>query len=274
MRKNIDPAGRGRRARRPAFLLFAVALSIIFSVSAFAAERDEPIFEFEQLSGKRIGILVGTILDKAVEQRVDYTLFDYYDDYNEMEKDLLKGAIDAIVGDYPVLLQIAAYVPGLRVLDEWLEDGYYGLAFRSADVWLRNSANRVIADMRRDGSLDKLVEKWVTGPEAEKVIPPVESDDRLPRLRVGTSSVMPPFSYLNGEKSVVGLDLELSGIIASRIGRRLDVYDMEFGSLIPSLLDGEIDMIASCLSITPEREKIIRFTDGYYLNGIGILVRK
>lgn len=274
MHKDTVSAGRRKRARRFIVLVVAAALSTCFSVSALAMEQDEPIYTFEQLSGKRIGILVGTILDKAVEQRVDYVLFEYYDDYNEMEKDLLAGEIDAIVGDYPVLLQIAAYVPGLRVLDEWLEDGYYGLAFRNTDTLLRNAANQVIAELRHDGILDKLAEKWVTGPEEEKILPDVKTSERRPSLRVGTSSVMPPFSYLDAEKGVIGLDLELSGIIAMRLGRRLVVVDMEFGSLIPSLIEGKIDMIASCLSITPEREKIIRFTDGYFLNGTGILVRK
>lgn len=279
MLTQAEPDGTGSHSVRfwrmvVLFLVFIILMQTSFAASVKTVIDDKPIYELEELSGRKIGILVGTILDRALEKKLDYTYFDYYDDYNVMEGDLLDGVIDGIVGDYPVLLQIAAYVPGLRVLRERVEDGYYGLAFRKSDASLRGWADKIVAELRESGELELLTHKWLTGPEQNKTVQMPRAANGATRLRVGTSSVMPPFSYRGGDDQVIGFDLELAAIIAKKTGRELVIVDMEFGSLIPSLIGNEIDMIASCLSITEERQKIIDFSEGYFLSGVGVLVRE
>ncbi len=54
---------------------------------------------------------------------------------------------------------------------------------------------------------------------------------------------------------MVGLDVEIVERFAAYLGKELSVQDMEFGSLIPAAASKKIDMVASTLVITEERQK-------------------
>lgn len=191
-----------------------------------------------------------------------------------MERDLLDGELDAIVGDYPVLMQVAQETPGLRALDKKIEQGDYGMAVRREDTELHRRVNAALSRFKQDGTLKLLEEKWVFGPLADKVMPLMDPSLPGKPLVMGTCCAMPPFSSLDGQGHPAGLDIELVYRIAWEMGRPLEVINMDFGSLIPSLVRGEVMIIASCLSITPERQKVVRFSDSYFKSGVGAMVRK
>jgi polar amino acid transport system substrate-binding protein len=92
-------------------------------------------------------------------------------------------------------------------------------------------------------------------------------------LRFGTAAVTEPFAYHDANRAIVGFDVELATRVASRLGRRLEIVDMEFGAMIPALLGGKVDMIGACITITPERAKSVLFSNSYYTGGISALVR-
>ena len=81
-------------------------------------------------------------------------------------------------------------------------------------------------------------------------------------------------SYLGGNESFLravpgggyeGLDYELVAGFARTLGVRLRVAPkLRFGELIPALLAGEGDLIASTMSITPERERQLDFSSPYF----------
>jgi polar amino acid transport system substrate-binding protein len=92
-------------------------------------------------------------------------------------------------------------------------------------------------------------------------------------LRFGTAAVTEPFSFYDGEREVVGFDIEIARRVAARLGRRLEIVDMEFGSMIPALIAGKVDFIGACITITEERAKSVLFSNSYYTGGISALVR-
>lgn len=253
----------------------ALLLALLFAGVVRGGENS--IRTFSDLNGKPIGILVGTIFDVAAGKHIDYANIVYYDVYSEMEEDLAAGEIDAIIGDSVVIAQIAAKHAGLRALDENLEESDFGLALRYGDNKLFDKVNAALAGMKADGSLDALIHKWLDGPEEGKVMPPAEADEPGDGtdlvLRVGTCSVWPPFTYKGRDGAVIGLDIEMVLRIGKAIGRRVEIVDMDFGELIPGLISAEVDMLAASLTVTPERQRVVRFTDGYFTTGITALVR-
>jgi polar amino acid transport system substrate-binding protein len=50
--------------------------------------------------------------------------------------------------------------------------------------------------------------------------------------------------------------------------------DIEFDSLIPSLIDGDIDLIAAAVTINDERDQSIDFSDPYWESNQAVLVRE
>jgi polar amino acid transport system substrate-binding protein len=91
--------------------------------------------------------------------------------------------------------------------------------------------------------------------------------------KVGTEASFPPFEYVeNGQ--FVGFDIDLIREIGKLKGFDVEVIDISFDSLIPSLTTGNIDIIAAGMTITEERQKVVDFTIPYYSGDQSILVRK
>jgi len=91
--------------------------------------------------------------------------------------------------------------------------------------------------------------------------------------KVGTEASFPPFEYVeNGQ--FVGFDIDLIREIGKLKGFNVEVIDISFDSLIPSLTTGNIDIIAAGMTITEERQKVVDFTIPYYSGDQSILVRK
>ncbi|MBP7563440.1 MAG: amino acid ABC transporter substrate-binding protein, partial [Candidatus Cloacimonetes bacterium] len=92
------------------------------------------------------------------------------------------------------------------------------------------------------------------------------------KLVVGVSAEYPPFEYKEGAE-FKGIDIEIARLIAEKLGLELQIQDMEFDSLIPSLTAGKIDMAISAITITPERLEQIDFSDSYYQSNQTLLVK-
>jgi polar amino acid transport system substrate-binding protein len=91
--------------------------------------------------------------------------------------------------------------------------------------------------------------------------------------KVGTEASFPPFEYVeNGQ--YVGFDIDLIKEIGKLKGFDVEIIDISFDSLIPSLTTGNIDIIAAGMTITEDRQKVVDFTIPYYSGDQSILVRK
>lgn len=91
---------------------------------------------------------------------------------------------------------------------------------------------------------------------------------------VGTEPYFPPFEYAdeNNSNKIVGFDVDLINAIAADQGFRVQWKDLEFDALIPALQSGQIDIIASGMTITDEREKVVDFTEPYINAGLALAV--
>lgn len=259
-------------------VLFGVmAAASVVHFPAMAEESgpvDGRITELDDLDGKRIGVMVGTILDAAIEKHLDYLQLEYYDDHQDMEEALKDGRLNAVMGDLVVLRHIALHDPKLRVLEESVSNDIYGFGFRYEDKEAYGRFNIALGRFMVQGDVDRLVAKWVDGPAGEKTMPAAEEYEASEGdLVLGTCPASPPFTYKDDEGRIVGLDIELAGMIAREMNRRLVIVDMEFGELIPSLLGKRVDVIGACISITSDRMKNVYFTDGYFRTGVGAMVR-
>lgn len=93
-----------------------------------------------------------------------------------------------------------------------------------------------------------------------------------PALRVGISPDYPPVAF-ESDGEIVGIEADLATLMANSLGRRLRFERYAFTELIPALERGEIDVVMSGMSITPEREERVRFTESYMEVGQLTLIR-
>lgn len=92
-------------------------------------------------------------------------------------------------------------------------------------------------------------------------------------IRVATDSTFPPFEYYAGGKRT-GFDIDLVDAIGKSMGKKIEWTDIDFKGLIPGIISKRFDMAASAIYITPERAKVVDFSDSYYPGGLVILVKK
>lgn len=91
---------------------------------------------------------------------------------------------------------------------------------------------------------------------------------------VGTEPYFPPFEYAdeNSSSTIIGFDVDLINAIAADQGFKVQWKDLEFDALIPALQSGQVDIIASGMTITAEREEAVDFTEPYINAGLALAV--
>ena len=77
-----------------------------------------------------------------------------------------------------------------------------------------------------------------------------------------------PGTYANG------YDVQIAQYVANRLGLKLEIYAMEWDSLIPAVNSGAIDAIVAGMSPTAERSEQLDFTDTYYESNLVVIIRK
>jgi len=93
-------------------------------------------------------------------------------------------------------------------------------------------------------------------------------------LRVGYA-VEAPYAWINAEGRVTGESPEVLRVVAHRLGlNSIEWRQVDFSSLIGELREGKIDVIASGLFITPERQKLVRFSRPTFRVREALLVRR
>lgn len=95
-------------------------------------------------------------------------------------------------------------------------------------------------------------------------------------LRVGATSTGIPFTFLDiKSNSIEGMMVDTAQAVAKAAGYDgADIQQTVFSALIPSLSSNKIDVISAAMIKTPEREKVVTFTDPVYDEyGDGLLVR-
>jgi ABC-type amino acid transport substrate-binding protein len=93
-------------------------------------------------------------------------------------------------------------------------------------------------------------------------------------ITVGTEPTFPPFEARGEKGEFVGFDIDLMRAIGAKAGFNVQFKDLGFDALISALNAGQIDVIASAMSITEERKNAVDFSDPYVEAGLVIAVRQ
>jgi polar amino acid transport system substrate-binding protein len=101
-------------------------------------------------------------------------------------------------------------------------------------------------------------------------------DDVMARgqLNIGVAEASPPFSFREGERGVVGYDVDLAAQVAKRLGVAMKTISIINAERIPSLRDGKVDIVAMGMTRTPSRGKDIDFSAATLVSPHKILVRR
>ena len=94
-------------------------------------------------------------------------------------------------------------------------------------------------------------------------------------LRVGTNADFAPFEFQDADgKEYQGFDMDLIRAIGKEMGYKVEIQNINFDGLIPAMESGNIDLIASGMTINDERKAKVLFSEPYYKSGLTIIVKK
>ncbi|NCC45948.1 MAG: transporter substrate-binding domain-containing protein, partial [Bacteroidia bacterium] len=251
--------------------LLIIALLLLL---AGCGNKETQITSLSMLEGgKTFAVASGTAADKFVLDRFPDVKLEYYNSVMDCALAVKGGKADAAAYDKPVLLNIAGKNEGLTVLEEVIEDDNYGFAVQPGNVELKNTIDEVLDELKSNGMYQEMNLRWFPKRGEPAPMPQIEFTGENGVLLFGTAAVTEPISFVDGNRNIVGFDIELASYVAQRLGKRLEVVDMEFGAMLPALISGKVEMIGAGLSITEERAKSVLFSKSYYKNGIAVIVR-
>ncbi|MGI6079679.1 MAG: basic amino acid ABC transporter substrate-binding protein [Candidatus Avilachnospira sp.] len=90
-------------------------------------------------------------------------------------------------------------------------------------------------------------------------------------LTMATNAEFDPWEYHDGD-DIIGIDPEVAQAIADKLGMELKIEDMAFDAVIPSVTSGKADIGMAAISVTPERQASVDFTDTYAESALMLIV--
>lgn len=259
------------------------------------------VSSLEDIKGINIAYQNGTLQEDLVSQIEDGDLKGL-DSFDSMAMEVLAGTVEGAIMDEPVAIVYGlknnefAYVPfinnenGFAVDPEEYENA---CAFYNNDELL-NEVNSVLETIPMEKCYE-LMEEIIKVSNGQNVTSfCLENDEPTEykgTLRVGMECASEPFNWTDIDATSYGavdiyspgyegmkangLDVQIAKYIANALGYKLEVYAIEWDSLLESLKLGQIDCIIGNMSPTQSRkDKGFTFSNSYYNVNYVVLYKK
>ena len=252
------------------------------------------------LQGMKIAAQAGTFHADALSQ-IENVQGSTYPEFADLLTALKSGAIDGYIAEEPTAFSVCQSDESLTFLP--FKNNDTGFTATPSDVGiavglkkgseLREEINAILAEItpeQRSALMEQIVTLCSGGEVTEFVVSAAEPENPTGTLRVGMECAYEPYNWtdisdasfgavpISGEgKSGLyanGYDVQIAKYIAARLGMKLEIYSIEWDSLLPALESGAIDAIAAGMSPTAERAEQIDFTDTYYESNLVVIIRK
>lgn len=252
------------------------------------------------LAGAKIAAQTGTFHADALEQ-IPNVQASTYPEFSDLLTALKSGAIDGYVAEEPTAFSVCASNDELTYLP--FKNNNTGFTATAADVGiaiglkkgntLRDQINTVLAEIT-DEQRSELMEQIVTlasgGTVTEFAVHCDAPATTTGTLKIGMECAYEPYNWTDTEGTSLGAvsissegqsglyangyDVQIAQYVANRLGLKLEIYAMEWDSLIPAVNSGAIDAIVAGMSPTAERSEQLDFTDTYYESNLVVIIRK
>ena len=252
------------------------------------------------LKGAKIAAQAGTFHADALSQIPDVKS-STYPEFADLLTALKSGAIDGYIAEEPTALSVCGSNDELTYLP--FKNNDTGFTATAADVGiaiglkkgnaLRDQINTVLAEITEEQK-SQLMEQIVTlasgGTVTEFAVHCDAPATTTGTLKIGMECAYEPYNWTDTDGSSFGAvpissegqqglyangyDVQIAQYVANRLGLKLEIYAMEWDSLIPAVNSGAIDAIVAGMSPTAERSEQLDFTDTYYESNLVVIIRK
>jgi len=93
------------------------------------------------------------------------------------------------------------------------------------------------------------------------------------KLIMSTNASFPPYEMTTDNGGFEGIDVEIAGEIAKKLGLTLEIHDMDFDSALLAVQQGKSDIVMAGVSVTDERKLVMDFSNSY-ATGVQVVIVK
>lgn len=93
-------------------------------------------------------------------------------------------------------------------------------------------------------------------------------------LRIATEGAYAPFNFTNADGSLGGFDIDIANALCDEMKVTCDIAAQDWEGIIPALKAKKYDAIVAAMSVTPDRQAQVDFTEPYYTNSLVFLAKK
>lgn len=149
-----------------------------------------------------------------------------------------------------------------KVIEIDLTDEQYAFGVDKDQPELLTQVNDFIKSMNEDGSFEEICNHYF-GDGEPVAVESATLDANKDQLVVATNAAFEPFEYTKGE-NYYGVDMEIAKALADKLGKELVIQNMDFDAVCLSVGQHKCDIAMAGLTIKPDREEYVSFSDSYY----------
>lgn len=259
--------------KKKRLICLMLALTLLSGVSALAAEpaaaaQEQAEFDPAEYAGQCIGVPDGTIFDQMAQELIPDCSVAYYTSATDIATALESGKISAYILDEPVARLVLNEYPN-QYIQTALSVEDYGMIFPKdgeKTERLVRQMNEFLAEFKSQGGFEELKDIWFGEDESKKVVHYENLTGENGTLKFATNDENAPFDYVQ-DGQVIGYDLDMAERFCEKYGYGLDIRTMDFAGLLASVTVGKVDFGACTITITPERQESLAFSDPNYTGG-------
>ena len=183
----------------------------------------------------------------------------FFDSLSQMQMAIESGKVDVISTYKSVADYLIANNSNFEIQnDDWIKGlaDNFCFAVRKEDTQLKADLDKVIGEMKSDGSLDKLINDYVVNVDKGKAPPKIEIPkfDGADTIKVGVTGDLPPLDYVSADGNAAGFNTALLAEIAKHLNKNIELVQITGGARAAALNSDQIDVIF--WAVVPNLEKI------------------
>ncbi len=149
-----------------------------------------------------------------------------------------------------------------EVVEVDLTQEFYAFGVDKAQPELLEKVNTFIAQIKEDGTLDAICNKYF-GEGTPEAVESAAYDESKEQLVVATNAAFEPFEYMEGDK-YLGIDMEIAKLLADYLEMELVINNMDFDAVCLSVGQHKCDIAMAGLTINETRKESVDFSESYY----------
>ncbi|GHU63569.1 hypothetical protein AGMMS49983_07320 [Clostridia bacterium] len=268
-------------------IVLALVICFTFTLAACGGSKStSKVATPEDFPGHNIAVQTATTaadsVDEMIENGAKNITVSRYEKVTQCFDDLSLDRVDAVYVDSVVS---AYYTADSDKYDRvWINDvgEPMGLCFAKSSVQLEAAVEAAVDTMFYDGTMAEIAiknfgEDFTAGLRDVKEAPVIPTDFTTiqeGKLLVGAEVGYPPMEYTTEDGlTFIGFDIDVTARIGELLGLEVEIVNTAWDGIFAGLEKGQYDLIASSVSITPERQEKYILTAPYVSNALCIVVK-